>query len=232
MRTPDQKTIELFKSTPGAISVCEMVAIHNIVAQAPAGGVFCTLGSNAGKDSIAAASGMTGGDYYMVDPCYDLKNERAWSQTVQKDAKNMPWGYVNDPEFNDKVRNRVMQSNPKVNPILMGEASMEALPKLSPLGFSYVFSDSDDHNYDLIRAENSLIIPNLLRGGIICFHDFGNYSAPVQAHNELVASGDFENVHIPWEEIKVFVGNLESGNDSWHCKQTVHPCFVGAVRKK
>lgn len=180
---------------------------------------------------------MTGGRYHLVDPCYDLSNAKAWSQAVQKDSKNMPWGYVNDSDFNDKVKKRITEANPQVEPVLVGEASLDALEAMSKhqgfTGFSYVFSDSDDHNYDLIKAENNFLTPRMIKGGIICFHDYGNYSAPVQIHKELVASGQYENVSIPWDEIKAFVSseNLEASNNTWHCCEVALPCFAAAVRK-
>ena len=145
----------------------------------------------------------------------------------------MLWGY--DPDFNSKVCSRVSEANPEVTPILVGEASLDALSAFvgEGLHFSYVFSDSDDHNYDLIKAENAVIIPRLLKGGIICFHDFGNYAPPVKVYEELLRGGGFEEVIIPWGEIKAFVssGNLEEGNNSWHCCQVELPCFVAALRK-
>lgn len=253
-----QNQVDLFKATPGAISVCEFFAISHLAGLAPSQGIFCSLGSHAGKDAIAAVSGWQdhpawkGHRYYLVDPCYDLTNAKAWGQAVQKEAKNMPWGYVNDPDFNQKVSSRVIEANMHCVPTLLGEASLDAIPLMLKYEnntdytpgvavhntdgsgkFSYVFSDSDDHNYDLIKAENDLIIPNMLKGGIIVFHDFGNYAPPVQIHKELVEGGQFENVVIPWDAIieKVKALNLEQGNNSWHCCQTEFPCFVGAVRK-
>lgn len=238
MLIPPEETVNLFKRTPGAMSVCEMIAIHSITAQALDEGVFCSMGSHAGKDTIAAVSGMTkNGKYYLIDPCYDLSNTRAWSQAVQKEAKQMPWHYVNDPNFNELVKERVKAANPLTEPVLIGEASLDALPLIVAedgfKGFSYVFSDSDDHNYNLMKSEDDFLEPYMLKGGIICFHDYGNYSAPVQIHKELIESGLYENVAIPWNEIQLYVSdnNLEEGNDSWHCCQVKLPCFLAAVRK-
>lgn len=235
MQLPTKEFLELFKKTPGAISVCESIAITNIAAQAPKG-VNIECGSHAGKSGMSAAAGLkNGGKFNMIDPVYDLTNLEAWKHTVQEHPDNMGWLYFKEDGFYEKVKENILvASHGKIEPVLLGDYSQNVLPKYD--GYAYVFIDSDNHSHERVYSELEIIKPKMLQGGIIAFHDFGNqYIAPREAHQHLIDTGEFENVHVDWNEIFIYVreNNLEEGNDSWHEKgSNEFPCYVGAVRKK
>lgn len=231
MNFPDSNFFEEFKKTPGAISVCESIAISWIASQSPKCGAFIDIGSNAGKAGMSAAHGIQNGAMVLVDPIYDLTNLEAFRHSIQGSPENMPWAYVSDPEFNNKVKDRITAVS-DMTPALMGDYSLSALKKFSE--FAYVFLDSDDHDLPLIMSELEIIKDRMLPGGIIAFHDFRNqYSGPFEAYRNLLTTGKFEEIVIPWDEIRSFVSenNLENGNDSWHMPGVDYPCFVGAVRR-
>jgi hypothetical protein len=231
-------TLALFKSTPKAISVHEAFAIEWLAGLAPKEGICATLGSHAGGDSIAACSGIKREQfsYYAIDPCYNLQNEAAWAESVQGTAERMPWHYVNAPGFNAAVESRLRDASDwRANPILCGMSAKQWLNVMSKnqSEIAYLFSDADDHNYEQIMAEVEIAAPLLVTGGIVVFHDFGNYTGPVQAHRDLLQRGGWENVSIPWDEIRQRASEAggEAGNNSWHCCDNPAPCFVGALRK-
>lgn len=232
MKFPTQKFIEEFKKTPGAISVCEACAIHWLGTQANKEGFFIDIGSNAGKAAMSAASGIQNGTMCLVDPIYDLTNLEAFKHSVQGKPENIPWSYVFEPDFKNKVMDRIIDVS-DMTPSLIGDYSLSALAKFENYG--YVFLDSDDHDLPLIMSELRIIEDKMLPGGIIAFHDFRNqYSGPYEAYKYLLTTGKYEEIEIPWDEIRAYVSenNLEEGNDSWHMPGHVLPCFVGAVRKK
>lgn len=234
MILPSKEFLELFKKTPGAISVCESIAIMNIASQADVG-TYIECGSHAGKSGMSACAGLkNGGNFYMIDPVYDLTNLEAWKHTIQGHPDNMGWLYFKEDGFYDRVKENIyVASHGKIVSVLLGDYSENVLPKYD--NFSYVFIDSDNHQRERIVAEIAMVKDKIIKGGIIAFHDFGNqYIAPREVHAELIASGDFENIPIDWEEIFRYVreNNLEEGNDSWHEKgSNEFPCYVGAVRK-
>jgi len=85
MKFPTTDQVELFKRTPGAISVHEMFAICHLASLAP-DGVCAEMGSNQGKSGLAAASGLAEYDdrvreLHMVDPLFDLSNLEAWANS-------------------------------------------------------------------------------------------------------------------------------------------------------
>lgn len=234
MLLPSKEFLEFFKKTPGAISVCESIAIMNIASEAIEG-TYIECGSHAGKSGMSACAGFkNGGNFYMIDPVYDLTNLEAWKHTIQEHPDNMGWLYFKEDGFYDKVKENILvASHGKVVPVLLGDYSENVLPKYND--FAYVFVDSDNHSHERVAAELDIIKPKMKVGGIIAFHDFGNqYIAPREAHEQLIQSGEYENVHIDWKSIFDYVreNNLEDGNDSWHTKgSNEFPCYVGAVRK-
>lgn len=236
MKKPTPEFIELFKSTPGALSVCESIAIFNLASEVPEGNYICVdVGSNHGKAAMSAAHGLSQVKLYMVDPVYDPANREAFKHSVQGVPENIPWGYVLEPSFKAKVKLIIKcASDGGMTAKLLGQHSTDALSKfLKP--FSWVFLDSDDHQLDLIMSELAIIEDRMVNGGIIAFHDYLNqYSGPAEAHKYLLSTGKYENVDIPWEEIVEYVkdGDMETGNNSWHNQETPFPCFVGAVRRK
>lgn len=231
---PSKEFLELFKKTPGAISVSESIAIMNIAAQAPAG-TYIECGSHAGKSGMSAAAGLKhGGTFYMIDPVYDLKNLEAWKHTIQEHPDNMGWLYFKEDGFYEKVKENLrIASHGLIEPVLLGDYSENALPQYD--NYAYCFIDSDSHQKERVNAEIELIRPKIIKGGIIAFHDFGNqYIAPREVHEYLISTGEYENIGIDWHEIFDYVRehNLEEGNESWHNKgSSEFPCFVGAVKK-
>ncbi len=234
MIIPSKEFINKFKSTPGAFSVCESIALMNITSNVIQG-TFIECGSNAGKSGMSAAYGLPEGKFYMIDPIFDLRNLEAWTHTIQGHPDNLAWGYAAESDFKDKVIDRIkLASNGKVQPILCGTFSEDELPKHE--SYSYAFIDSDNHQPERVYAEVNLIRPRIISGGIIAFHDFGNqYLAPREVHQYLLNTGEYENIPIDWESIFNYVreNNLEEGNDSWHERGSEEfPKFVGAVKRK
>lgn len=236
MIIPPNNFFEWFKKTPGAFGVAESIALANIAMQVPEGkGNFIECGSNAGKSGMSAAFGLPAGNFYMIDPIYDLSNLEAWQHTIQEHPDNMKWGYVNEPKFKDNVRGRIIfASNARVNPILLGSYSEKELPLWGD--YSYAFIDSDNHQHERVFAEIAILEDRMVKGGIICFHDFNNqYIAPQEAHKALIATSKYEDVPIDWDTIFKHVrdNKMEEGNDSWHTAGSEEfPKFVGAVRRK
>lgn len=231
---PSKEFFDVFKKTPGALSCCEAIAIHNLCLQVPEG-TYIEAGSNAGKSSMAAASSLPKGDFYLIDPIFDLTNLEAWEHSQQRHPDNLAWRYAADKGFKEEVKSRVKKvSNNKINPILAGDYSENVLPKHPP--YSYVFIDSDSHSHERVFGEINIVKNLMVQGGIIALHDFKNqYIAPQEAHKYLIETGEYENVPIDWESIFNYVreNNLEEGNNSWHEKGSEEfPKFVGAVKRK
>ena len=114
--------------------------------------------------------------------------------------------------------------------------SLERMPPLRKFcgDFAFVFLDSGDHSYELCRAECDIVAPRMVKGGIIAFHDFRSQFIGVErCYNELLATGLFEEVVIPWKDIEaeVVAGNLEAGNETYHHAELANPMFLGALRK-
>jgi hypothetical protein len=225
-------------ATPGAISICELVAIHQITKEflCSLEGMAADLGSHAGKSSIAGAAGCYDagmrGAFYMVDPVYDLGNVEAWKQTVQGEAWRAPWNHIRAKDFDEKTET-VVRVNSGMIPVLCGQVSLPWLKTITGK-FSYVFIDSDDHQPELVMAEVRELEDRMFPGGLILFHDFGNqYHGPKEAWNYLQRTGKFEAIEPNWDaarEVSRTTG-LEATNDSWHARDNPFPCFVGAVRK-
>lgn len=231
MVIPNLAFIDTFKKTPGAISVCESIAILNLAAEAPQG-IYLDLGSHAGKAAMSAAQGLKKGTFYLVDPIFDMWNTEAWKHTVQGSADKMPWHYVRDKNFCNDVIENVSRNG--IIPVLLGDYSLNAIPKNGP--YSWVFVDSDTHQDGLPMEEAKLLEDRMVPGGIICWHDFENqFREPKEAAEYLVSTGKYEWMTIDWERIFAHAeaNNLEANNNSWHQAGTEKfPKFVGAVRKK
>lgn len=236
MIIPDKDFIDRFKKCQGAFSVAESIALMNITAIVPEGvGNYIECGSNAGKSGMSAAYGLPKGTFYMIDPIFDLKNREAWKHTIQGEPENLAWGYVKEDGFNEMVKERItLASNGRVTPILLGSYSEAELPKYPP--YSFAFIDSDNHQWERVFSEVKILEDNMVSGGIIAFHDFGNqYIAPQEAHAYLLGTCKYDNIVIDWGTIFNYVreNNLEEGNDSWHqAGSNEFPRYVGAVRRK
>ena len=199
-------TLSLFKSTTGAMSAAEGLALHRLAASAPAG-LAIESGSYAGKSAIAITSALERGrELHMIDP----------------DFKRPTTNILND-----------LKSTSEATFIFHISPSVEALPRIAG-ELSFVFLDSGDHSYELCRAECDIVAPRIVHGGIIAFHDLDSQFKGVrQCYDELLATGEFEEVKIPWDDIlkEVILGRLEDGNQTYHHTELANPMFLGALRK-
>ncbi|GDX10808.1 hypothetical protein LBMAG57_25800 [Verrucomicrobiota bacterium] len=200
-------TLSLFKSTPGAMSCAEGLALSRLTASAPTG-IYIESGSHSGKSTVAIASALHRGcELHMIDP--DFKRP---TSAILGDLQS-----VSESTF-----------------IFHIAPSVEALPRIAG-DFAFVFLDSGDHSYELCRAECDIVAPRMVKGGIIAFHDFRSQFIGVErCYNELLATGAFEEVVIPWKDIEaeVVAGDLEAGNDTYHHTELANPMFLGALRRK
>ncbi len=116
---------------------------------------------------------------------------------------------------------------------LLGELSETAIPKFS--GIAWCFIDSDDHAPELINAELALLKPRIVVGGIIAFHDYGNYAGVEQAMRQFLneRNGDYHEMSVPWDVIRLECEHHhgEEGNNSWHCCHEPHPQHVAAIKR-
>ena len=240
MITPTKEQLELFRTTPGAISVCEMVAIINVAAQAPRG-TCAEMGSHRGKSGIAAAIGLSNSEtsprvLHMVDPLYDMENLEAWSHADQKHPDNA-WQGAKQKGFCEQVEEGIAEASGHLCVAhTVGDYSTHAIPELHAKhgDFAYVFLDSDQHQYELVKAECDLLRDKMVIGGIIAFHDFmSQFTGVERAYREMLQGGDYHEVPIDWLAIKEWVAanGGEAGNESWHHCDNPAPCFFGAIKR-
>jgi len=242
MTFPDPDQIELFKKTPGAASVCEMIYVAHLAEMSPDEGIHVDCGSNAGKFAMSAAIGLARKGkpsiLHCIDPVFDLENERAVSQMCQKKKENIGWGWVFEPDFKEKFIDRILTvSKGLVTPVLVGQASLDGLPMLHNQHgkFSYIYLDCDNHTKELVDAEVDYVKDKMIHDGVLAWHDFGNqFHAPRESYWRLMAEGTgWEEIPRPWEVIVPWVKerDLEKGNDTWHACDQEFPTFVGALKK-
>lgn len=235
---PTAKQLEIFKVTPGAFSVCEMVCLHNLANLIPENGSLLDLGTNASKAALAFASGLASNEgaeprsMFCIDPIFSLDNREAWSHSIQGVPENCPWAWAHDPEFVSKVKQGIWDiSCGKVEAFPIGDYSENAIPKHGT--YAWAFIDTDDHQEELLRSELALLKDRMAIGGIIGFHDFGNYPAVERVMREFLSNGCYQEVPIDWDSIREFVrvGDHEKDCDSWHCRSEELPCHVAAIRR-
>ncbi len=206
---PPASFFEKFKSTNGAFSTPEAIALYNIVLTSPEG-TYLELGSHKGKSSIVIASSMKkGSDLHLVEP----------------EFSNQEWRI----EVSDRVGRLLPESGFGMFP----DYSLNVIPRYDELSFCFV--DSGVHD-DMVMDEVKMLEDRMIENGIIAFHDYGNqFTAVARAYDYLVATGKYEPIPINWKLIFDYVrsNNLEEGNVSWHEKGSEEfPKFVGAVRRK
>lgn len=209
MIKPDSAFWEKFKSTNGALSASEAVAIVNISALAPCEGWAFELGTFRAKSSMAAMLGLKTKFFMLVDPIFE------------------------DKRIIDEVDENIKGVNTKISLKYSPLYSTDILPSLAP--YAYVFVDSGSHQDGLPMQEVKLLEDNMLQGGIIAFHDFQSQFVEVEeAYNYLIGTGKYDKIDINWNEIIEYVNanDLEANNNSWHHTELKNPCFVGAVRRK
>lgn len=199
----------VFKSTNGALSCCESIAIMNVASLAPEGN-FLELGVAEGKSAMSAALVMNTGVFYLVDP-------------------------VLEPTLMVEVNNKITETAKRhIRSSCYAGYSTDFLRLMDDTKYAYVFVDSGSHGDGLPMQEVKLLEDRMLMGGIIAFHDFRSQFVEVeQAYNYLLSTGKYEEVPIDWGNIVAFVRelDLEKGNTSWHHTELDFPCFVGALKK-
>jgi len=213
MILPSKEFVDIFKSIPGALSVCESIAIMNISQQAPEGDAI-ELGTYKGKSAISALYGFTENmGFHLVDP--EFSNKEFEYQTalnisrIAGSGKGGCWSRT------------------------IADISLNEIPKHDKL--SYVFIDSGTHCDGLAMQEVQLLEDKIVFGGVIAFHDFkSQFPDPLTAYNYLLSTGKYEEIPINWQEIVDYVkeNDLERGNDTWHHTEMEFPCFVGALKRK
>jgi hypothetical protein len=210
---PHKDFWNVFKKTPGALSVCESIAIMNVAALAPYGRAI-ELGTFKGKSAMSALQQLDADEFIMLEPDFVT-------------------GKINSMEVWETLNEATMKSE-KVKLCFLGEYSIDVIPRYE--NFSYVMVDSGSHQDGLPMTEAKLLEDRLVKGGVVVWHDWNSQFLEVkEASDYLVSTGKYEYIHIPWNEIVDYVraNNLEhNGNDSWHHPETEFPCFVGAIRKK
>jgi len=208
MIKPTKEFWDIFKSTDGALSCTEAVAIMNLAAQAPKG-VYMELGVAFGKSAMASNYAFTEGRFYLVEPNFS------------------------DRDLEREVFERINSINPKVKIRTFIDYSTNVIDKYD--NYSWVFVDSGSHQDGLPMQEVRLLEDRVVKDGIIAFHDWNSQFREVkEASDYLVGTGKYEYIPINWDEIIEYVNseNLEEGNQSWHHNELRNPCFVGAVRRK
>ncbi len=237
---PTQQQLELFKKTPGAISVHELLGIMSVVSKAP-DGVFAEMGSHRGKSGVATAAAMSmyhGTKLHLVDPLYDMTNLEAWTHACQGHPDNA-WQGAREPGFNGSVANVIAEvSDGMVEAVLHGDFSTHAIPAIHAEhgDFAYVLLDTDQHTLELTREELGLLRRRMMVGGLIGLHDLrSQFTGVEQAYREMLTcvNGEpvFEEVSIDWSEIQRWVSanGGEKENVSWHHVEIDAPMFYGAL---
>lgn len=228
------KFLTRFRLTPGAISVCEGLAINLLAAQAPAGTAL-ELGAHAGKSAIAAASalGAIKRNIVLVDPMYAVVDPDKWRIAAPAGHKVDPWPYARRKNFTLEVKRFVTEEGgPLVSVWCHRVSSLAAIPLQPDRSVAYVMIDSDDHSYELVSAEIEALRPKLVAGAVVVMHDYGNeFDGPIGVAQELT---DFKPIKIPWPDIRQAVKflELEAGNNSWHAPLNPLPCYVGGFTFK
>ncbi len=206
---PQKKLIETFKTCPGAFSVCEAIALYNIVKEAPKG-IYAELGTHKGKSGIIAAAALKNGVFYLIDTEF---TDEKWA--VETAAK---------------VHNA---SNGKVETEPVASLSVDFIPEHD--NYAYVMVDTGDHSDELVMSELNLLKDRMIIGGIIAFHDLDNQFTGVRkGYDYMLRTGMYEPIQIGWKQIFDYVRerNLEEGNNSWHEKGSEEfPKFVGAIKR-
>ncbi len=214
MKPPPDHIIQLFRKTPGALSVHEGLALYDLMGIVPDEGTIVECGSHKGKSGIAIAAGLSRGSYRLLNLVDPIFEERDLMKMVLVIVNTGGSGYVQVCGY----------------PLISEEALPQIFEETGP--FAFAFLDSGDHAYELVRSEFDFLKDKMVPGGIIALHDVGNYQGPLRLYKEAQNEG-FEPVNICWDEIKELVAanGGETGNNSWHCTDNPAPCFLAALRK-
>lgn len=218
MITGDNNFWRIFKSTNGALSASEAIAIMNIAAQVPEGR-YLELGTYKGKSALSAAAGLKQGWFGLVEPEF---KDREWRDEVAIKVSLC----ADENNCNQKMVELFIET--------FADYSTNIIPRLET-DFAYVFIDSGSHQDGLPMQEVKLLEDRMVQGGIIAFHDWKSQFIEVEeAYNYLLGTGKYEEIIIDWDEINRYVNdnNLNKGNLSWHHTELENPNFVGALRRK
>lgn len=237
--------IEKAKTVPGAISVTEMMVIYKAVVdylKVPLDLKLeaVDLGSHAGKSSMIGSAALhklgRKDRFCMVDLIYNTNDPEWWDTYQGNEAKKagvnvkecIPWPIANDPKKLDKIL-IAHNSVSGLRAVVYGQSSLNFLSQHKG-PFSYVFIDTDDHRPDLVVREAEAIINKVEHGGLVFFHDYGNYPGPVAAGLWLKKSGKYEELDLDWTWASILVKSysLDGGNDSWAPPEHKH---VGCFRR-
>lgn len=209
---PQEKIIEKFKTCPGAFSVCEAIALYNIVKEAPQG-IYAELGTHRGKSGIITAAALKPGVFYLIDTEF---TDEKWA--VETAAK---------------VHNA---SNGKVETEPVASLSVDFIPEHN--NYAYVMVDTGDHSDELVMSELNLLKDRMVIGGIIVFHDCSEksqFTGVKKVYDWMASTQEYEPIEINWNEIFEYVSanNLEKGNNSWHLYPNLPhpPNFLGAIKR-
>jgi len=209
MILPNEKFIETFKKTPGALSVTESIAIMNIAARSPKG-MYVEFGSHKGKSAMSAIYGLRPQRFYLDDIIF---SDRELIATVDR-----------------AIRDAIDYD------IELGFYEVESLMLLQKIkDIAYAFVDTGVHD-DMVMEEVKLLEDKMVQSGIICFHDYLNqFTAVERAYKYLLSTNKYDEIRVDWQPIIEYarLNDLEKGNDSWHLyEEHPFPNFVGALIKK
>lgn len=179
------------------------------------------LGSCNGKSAMAAWLGMVKKSrFHLVEP--DFKHE--WLRNMVRTRAYWAIGWqIEESEMWPCTSQAYMDD---------GDVRLTS--------FRWAFIDSANHTQPLLGQECDFIAQRMQKGGILAFHDFGNqHIAPAEQHAKMLATGEWENIPIPWDEITALVdkADLEKDNQNWTyygepgTPEGHHGKYVGALRK-
>jgi Methyltransferase domain len=209
----------------GAFGMAEAVAMHEAIEQhALQGAAYNAVefGSHRGKSGCVLAHALQmarfGGKLFLVDPLYALDPEADiftadWSRTNLGSVEQMQNTYQH-MESPTNVYSEVLSGVTSCLEIpfvhLVGDLSVDFLRKEQDRPFNVVHIDSDPHEYGMIKEEVLLLEPFIVPGTLVFFHDYNNvFADPARVVKEMLASGSYEEVHLPWERAEEFVHEHE-----------------------
>lgn len=206
----------------GGISANECVAIQWIIAQhfdRTIAGVGLDLGTHEGRSALVAMMAIK--RFADLPPNFRFHG--------------VDTSYSEIPGLFEKVFKRLYELAPFAD-LHMGTSAqlLDGFVLLPETKISYCFLDAGNHERPLLDKEIALIKPRLVSGSLVLFHDVDNqFIAPGLVMRELIDSGEFEPLPIPWHAISEVVNRSELSKDEmcWAKYNDSPGEFVGAIRK-